>query len=208
MGQAQLHPNVTKKDRNPVVVAPKVTATSSRQVKGYVLCSDCESLFNENGESWMMRQVWNGKRFPLGERLDVALPQYTVGSLRAFSGRAVGVNTAALGYFALSVIWRGAVHQWDMPFGGKATVLRLGAPEEPIRKFLLGEALFPPEVAIVATICSDRHSRGVFYMPWQRANFPGQSFEILTLGVQFEVFAGARFLWSCARSAASHQRPT
>jgi hypothetical protein len=185
-----LDPDVTKKDRNPVVVAPRVTATSSKQVRDYVLCVDCEGLFNKNGENWMMQQVWNGKRFPLDERLGVALPQYTVGNRRAFSGRAMGVNTAELGYFALSVTWRGAVHQWDA-FGGKTTVLKLGAAEEPIRKFLLGEALFPSDVVILATVCTDRHSQKIFSLPRQTSKIPVTEFMMLALGVQLVVFTGA-----------------
>jgi hypothetical protein len=97
----------------------------------------------------------------------VALPLYTLENALAFSGAATGIETEKLGYFALSVIWRAAVHQWATPFGGKTTVLNLGAAEESIRKFLLGEAQFPTNVAILATVCTDPYSK-VFYMPSQK----------------------------------------
>ena len=43
----------------------------------YIQSATCEELFNKNGENWMLKQVWNGKRFPLRDRLNVALQHYT-----------------------------------------------------------------------------------------------------------------------------------
>jgi hypothetical protein len=45
----------TQRNPNPVVVGRNITATTSKQVSDYVLCSDCEQLFNRNGENWMLR---------------------------------------------------------------------------------------------------------------------------------------------------------
>jgi len=185
-------PDATKKNRNPVLVTAKTTTTTSKQVTDYVLCSGCEELFNKNGENWMLKQVWNGKRFPLRDRLAVALPlqPYTLSNSIAFSGAMAGIDTEQLGYFALSVIWRAAVHQWDSPSGRKTTVLNLGTAEEPIRTFLLGETPFPASVAILAVVCMDPYSRGVFYMPAQTTGISGRSFVMLARGVQFMVFTG------------------
>ncbi len=52
-----------KRNPNPVIVGRKVTATSSRQVTDYLLCAECEELFNKNGEGETLRWVWNGKTF-------------------------------------------------------------------------------------------------------------------------------------------------
>jgi len=179
------------KNRNPVLVTRKRTTTTSKQVTDYVLCAACEDLFNKNGENWMLKQVWNGKRFPLGDLLNVAHPHYTFQDCLAFSGRAVGIDTEKLGYFALSVIWRAAVHQWNTPFGGKTTVLNLGATEDTIRNYLLGAAPFPKEAVVLATVCSDPYSRGVFYLPSQTSGIPGTSFVMLTLGVHLMIFVGS-----------------
>jgi hypothetical protein len=185
-------PDVTKKNRNPVLVTAKATITTSKQITDYVLCACCEDLFNKNGESWMLKQVWNGKRFPLRDRLGAALPlqHYTLANTVAFSGAATGIDTDKLGYFALSVIWRAGVHQWDIPLVGKTTVLNIGTVEEPMRQFLLGEAAFPTNVAILAAVCTDPYSRGLFYRPAQTTGLPGTSFVMLTLGVHFMVFTG------------------
>src|SRR5579863_6657832 len=97
-------PDESKKNRNPTLVGRKITATTSKQVTDYVLCTDCEGLFNRNAENWMLQQVWNGERFPLGERLRLAIQHYTFQDFLAFSGRAMGINAEALGYFTLSVV--------------------------------------------------------------------------------------------------------
>jgi len=139
----------SKRNPNPVVVGRKVTATTSKQVTDYLLCAECEDLFNKNGENGTLKWVWNGKRFPLGDRLAVAHQHYTFSNFLAFSGSAMGVNTDELGYFALSVIWRATVHQWDTSFGGKTRLLSLGAVEGPVRQYLHGDAAFPVDVVVL-----------------------------------------------------------
>lgn len=179
-----------KRNPNPVIVGRKVTATSSRQVTDYLLCAECEELFNKNGEGETLRWVWNGKNFPLGDRLAVAHQHYTFKEFLAFSGTAVGIDTIKLGYFAVSVVWRAAVHQWDTPFGGKTTALNLGALEEPIRQYLHGDAPLPNDVVIVVTSCTDSASGGSFYVPSRVPQVPITCFGMLTLGVYFRVFVG------------------
>jgi hypothetical protein len=157
--------------------------TTSKQITDYVLCRDCEDLFNRNGENWMLKQVWNGRRFPLGDRLRLALPLYPLKEALVFSGAAIGVDTDRLGYFALSVIWRAGVHQWEQ----SRPALELGSIQEPIRQFLIGGAPLPSEIAVLTTVCTDPYSR-VFYMPSQTTGMPVTSFGMLTLGVHFMVF--------------------
>jgi hypothetical protein len=175
---------------NPVVLGRRITATTSRHVADYLLCAGCEDMFNKNGEKEVLKWVWNGKRFPLGDRLAVAHPYFTLRSFLAFSGAAIGVDTAKFAYFALSVVWRAGVHQWATPFGGKISVLKLGQVQEPIRQYLHGDADLPPNVAILMTACTDRASIGCFYLPSRSQNFPGSAFGMLTLGIHFTVCVG------------------
>ncbi len=174
-----------QKDPNPVIVGRNVTATTSKQVSDYILCSDCEQLLNRNGESWMLRQVWNGKRFPLLDRLRLAHQDYALPDALVFSGSAVGIDTDKLAYFALSVIWRAAVHRWDTPFGGKTQAIHLGTAEEATRRFLLGQSGFPAAVTLMVTVCSDTASAGSFFMPCRVSGVPMKGFALLTLGVHF-----------------------
>jgi len=174
---------------NPVLVGPRVTATTSRQVRDYLLCAECEDLFNKNGEQAIVKWVWNGKDFPLGNRLAVAHQHFTFSKALVFSGRAIGIDVEKISYFALSVIWRAAVHQWDLMFGDKSTLLDLGKTEEPIRQYLHGDADFPDQVAITATVCTDRTSM-TFYPPCRATDIPHTAFGFLALGIHFLVYVG------------------
>ena len=182
----------SEKDPNPVVIGRTREATTSRQMRDYLLCAKCEDLFNKNGENEILKWVWNGKRFPLGDRLAVAVPLSLDPSVTpSFSGTSIGVDAEKLAYFALSVLWRAAVHEWDLPFGGKTTLLNLGTIEEPIRKYLLGMAGLPPEVVVVAMACTDPLSIEAFSTPSRVRGYPGTCFAILTLGIYFRVLIGS-----------------
>jgi hypothetical protein len=177
------------KNPNPVLVGRQVTATTSKQITAHLLCAECEDLFNKKGEREMLKWAWNGKRFPLGDRLSVANPHLAFPQFLAFSGAAAGIDTAKLAYFALSVVWRAAVHKWDLPFGGSTTVLDLRELEEPIRQYLHGDTGFPTDVAVIPTACTDRASM-TFYTPSPALNVPGTAFGMLMLGVHFFVYIG------------------
>jgi len=182
----------SEKNPNPVVVGRTRESTTSKQVKDFLLCAKCEDLFNKNGENEILKWVWNGKSFPLGDRLAVAVPLSLDPSVTpSFSGTSIGVETEKFAYFALSVIWRAAVHEWDMPFGGKTTLLNLGDSEEPIRKYLLGTAGFPSEVVVVATACTDPLSIQSFSLPSQVIGYPGSCFAIRALGIYFRILIGS-----------------
>ncbi|MGD0778476.1 MAG: hypothetical protein ABSC05_37325, partial [Candidatus Solibacter sp.] len=146
-------------------------------------------MFNKNGEKEVLKWVFNGNNFPLADRLAVAHPHHQFGENVAFSAADIGIDTDKFGYFALSVIWRGAVHEWDTPWG-KSTVLDLNQAEDPIRRFLLEQTGFPDEVAIVMSVCTDIYSRGAFFMPSRVLNFQGTCFAFLTVGLHLMVFIG------------------
>jgi hypothetical protein len=176
---------------NTVVVSRRGRSAVVRHVTAHLLCSDCEQRFNNLGETWMMQQVWNGERFPLLDRLNVAMEIRPFAGAVAYSGADCGIDTEKLGYFALSVLWRAAVRTWTTSKYSTERI-ELKAFEEPIRLYLLGDGQFPANVAVVATVCTDRYSR-VFYLP-APASFPIpiplQAFAFLALGVQFLIFTG------------------
>jgi hypothetical protein len=180
----------TVRNDNPVAVERRFARTTSKQVADYLLCASCEDLFNKNGEHWILRQVWNGRRFPLLDRLSVAVPHYSFPDVLAFSGTSVGVDTDKLGYFALSVLWRAAVHIWKTPFGGKTTQLDLGPSEEPIRRYLLGQLQLPNDIVVMVHVCTDRESRGSFYLPCRVVGSSIPSFGFMALGLFVRIYIG------------------
>ena len=70
----------------------RIHGTTKRQ-----LGSSCEDLFNKNGERRILKQVWNGKRFPLLDRLNAVHPYYFCRDVLVFSGSAVGIDADSLG---------------------------------------------------------------------------------------------------------------
>jgi hypothetical protein len=178
------------KNPNPVIMTPRVTATTSKQMKNHLLCAHCEDLLNNNGEMEILKWVWNGEQFPLADFLAATPPYSTSQEFLVYSGAALGLDTEKFAYFAISLLWRAAVHQWDLPFGGKTTVLDLGELQEPIRLYLLGKAAIPDDVAILLTVCIDPGSIGSFYTPSRIPNIPTRAFGLLTLGIIFTVHIG------------------
>src|SRR5207244_3524707 len=131
-------------------------------MKAPLLCSDCEKRFDQNGESEVLRHIApkSVKRFPLHEKLRLALPREVEDdSVSRFAGYDIGLDMDRFAYFTLSVVWRGAVHQWVLPDGNAAPPIVLGAFEEPIRMYLFGQKPLPPDTAIIVIVCSDEEAR-------------------------------------------------
>jgi hypothetical protein len=163
---------------------------TAMQVKDYLLCAECEDRFNKYGETWAAGQVYDGKDFPLLQRLTLALPFLETPKLRAVSGVAAGIDTDKLAYFGLSILWRAAAHKWTMP-GGGTTSLNLENYEEPIRRFLLGEIKLPNDIIVVATACTDWLSQGSFYTPCLMRGNPYTAYAFLARGISFTVLVGS-----------------
>ena len=64
---------------------------TAQQVKDYVLCNECEDLFNKNGEAYTLKWMWNGEDFRLFDRLSVAHEVRISDKYTAYSGTAIGV---------------------------------------------------------------------------------------------------------------------
>lgn len=178
------HVRMGNRGGDPIVVGRKVTAVTSRQVKDYLLCGDCEQLLNSNGEKWAAGNVWNGSDFQLRNRLNLAMPLFPLQDSLAYSGTRVGVDMDKLGYFGASLFWRAGVHVWNVGFGEWSTKLDLGEWEEPLRLFLLGSAPFPANAVLIATVCSDDESAGCFMTPGKRhGRIVG--FGVTVLGIRY-----------------------
>jgi hypothetical protein len=74
-----------------------------------LLCESCEGLFDRNGEQEVLRHIAakSFKRFPLAEKLKLALPREEYPDLSRFCGTELGMDMDKFAYFALSVVWRG-----------------------------------------------------------------------------------------------------
>lgn len=85
--KALLNPEET--NPSPYLMSETKTVESSRQIKDYVLCGDCERLFNDNGERWVLAHMDRGKNFPLRETLRKAIPIRSIPGLTTYAAGAI-----------------------------------------------------------------------------------------------------------------------
>jgi len=143
------------KNPNPVMNINGVLKQISDQYRGYVLCESCETLFTKQGESWVLANLPKqyGDPCALQDALAPLTPtssgqrweRYNVLQVHEF-------DIQKLIYFGMSIFWRSAVHDWKTSAGQKAPLVDLGAYEEPVRNFLLGNAPFADDVVLAIDI--------------------------------------------------------
>jgi hypothetical protein len=181
-----------QKIKDPIVVSRRTAISTSKQMKDFLLCLTCERLFNRNGEDYVLRQIWNGKSFPLLDRLKVAAPVDFKVRGKAYSGPAIGVDTQRLAYFGLSILWRSGAHKWKT--GDPVQPLystNIDPYLEPMRNYLLGVAAFPSELAVQVVACTDWISQRIAYNPAPSRGSECRAFGFLTCGVRFTIYMGS-----------------
>jgi hypothetical protein len=168
------------------------TGLVAEDIKSPLLCFDCEQRFDREGESEVLLHIApkSLKRFPLHEKLRIALPRDSDASSSRFAGYDIGLDMDKFAYFALSVLWRAAVHQWVLFDGNAAPQIALGDFEEPMRLYLLGQAPLPPDTAVIVLVCSDNEARRIWTTPSTHVEAMCLNFRFLVRGVLFRVMMG------------------
>src|SRR5207302_7192498 len=135
----------------------------SKQVKAFLLCSECEQRLNNNGERWMLRNGYRGHgRFRLRDAMLRLGPLFRTANSLVFSSlRIPEMDLPKLTYFASSVFWRAAVHHWN-----GSSEIHFGTPyEDEFRQYLLGGSGFPSNASLVVHISSCEKPADVFTLP-------------------------------------------
>ena len=189
---------------DPVAITTAVVTHTSRQIHDYVFCWDCEQRFRSKGEDYVLGLVPRNDRFPLLDRLQlVRVPVIVEGGAARYTTLRTEIDTRKLAYFALSVYWRAAVHQWRT-IGPQTTSFQLPDDEkEPIRKYLHGEAGSPARAYVVATVCMDAISQGHVLSPYGVQNEAKSiTYMFLSRGIFFRLMFDVSFRdICCVRSA-------
>ena len=191
----------------PVVMTPKLIKISPRQLWAHLLCESCEQRLNEQGEKPFLALCNDANNnFRLLNLMEVAVPVQHSSSVRVssaglmfrdvdgtfsesvikYSGKAMGIDTEALAFYALSVLWKGSIHTWKT-FEGQESTVDLGEYQEPIRRYVAGEAGFPDGVYVITTACTDRGSPGMCFAPSKVAESKFPMYSILVRGIWFHV---------------------
>ena len=184
--------STTVTPRDPLLITPSTTFTTSRQVSDYLLCVDCEDKFRTSGEDWVLRHCYRGgKKFLLRDFVLKAKLLDDGAGATIYSARSnPDINCSALTFFAASVFWRAAVHKWKFPGSVPEDPIALGPYQELLRNYLLGEEQFPQSAAMWVWISRyDKPSRCVTTPHSSRIwNCHVHTFDIP--GIQFNLFIG------------------
>jgi hypothetical protein len=139
------------------------------------------------GETAVLKWLDNNRGFRLLEWMQRSLAVKEERGVVTFSGRDMGIDTEPFAHFALGLLWKGAVHQWNT-VQGQTTSVKLNHPyEDAIRRYLLGESGLPEGVYIMVAACKDKGSRGMVFAPTLVNGANHQMFSILVRGLWFHI---------------------
>jgi|SRR5271157_1464234 len=180
---------------DPVMVTSTSRRQTSFQASQYLLCADCEQRFHQNGEDWVMRHCYRGgDRFRLRNLLEQSKPIHAGDRTTIYCASSVsGVSIEQIVYFCMSVFWRASVRDWESS-GKKYRMISLGTKyQEQIRKYLLGDADFPENAAVMLVVSLKRPAIAFNFPDTIRISsqhchtlhIPGMTFQ-LSLGSQIE----------------------
>lgn len=174
----------------PILMSPELIIQDQKQIKDYLLCRNCEQRFAKMGEDYVIRMVNRQDGFKIMELIRANPIRWTEGEYTVYSAADMGIDTDALAYFALSVIWRGA-HTWRT-FEGRATGgLQLGHHEERLRRYLLGTDPYPQGVVVKISVACDYASQEHTTFPWRNpAQQDATAFTFMARGIWFDVVVG------------------
>lgn len=173
---------------SPVVMTPKLATHTSRQVHDFVFCKECEDRFNKGGEGYVSGMVCNGSSFPLLDRIRLALPGKRMENQGVqYSGKALGINTDKLAYYAVSIVWRAAVHRWNTLDRQKTSVEMTDERLKQLRLFLMGHIGFPADIGVLVVVCVDMESQGFSFTPTKMHDEKLTSYAMLINGIYFQV---------------------
>lgn len=176
------------KNTHPVLTSRELAKQNSFQMTAPLLCSECEQLFNRNGEAYVLPLIRQESTFPILDRLKLAMEVYRGPEWNIYSGEAVGYDMDKIAYFGLSLLWRAAVHTWTMVDGKTTSVQLHHAHKEDLRRYLLGKTGFPKDCAVVVTVATDWASQQACFVPNRIKNVPVTAYGFMTKGLYFRVF--------------------
>ncbi len=177
---------------------------TSKQVRDHILCVECEDRFSKGGERWVMTNGFHPSgSVPLQAALMNATPAHHATDFSAYPGTATpGVELEPLVYFAASVFWRAAVHDW----GDAGYRLQLGSRyQEGFRQYLMGVAPFPNHVALLIEVSSAATLLEIAVFPFG-GKVAGTYFiyQFNIPGVGFTLFLGQRIPGAVFRICTVH----
>jgi hypothetical protein len=181
---------------HPVRLTSKGREQTAFQATHHLLCADCETRFDQNGENWVMKHCYRGRGvFRLRSILEATAALEASANFQVYSASsAPTVNVEQLAYFCTSVLWRAAVRDWCIE-NRKYEAISLGERyQEQIRRYLLGEGGFPVNAALCVVLSRLKNPHLTFSFPdtirvesgyCHRLHIPGIDF-LMTIGKRLD----------------------
>lgn len=180
---------------HPVRVTDLFAVQTSHQYTTHLLCHQCEQRFHADGENWVLRHCWRGTTFPLHSMLTRAKPDIALQEGTAYRAAGIpGINVSALTYFAASMFWRAAVHNWSGRC--KEPAIDLGPYREQLRSYLNGTDQFPKDCALVVFVpdkCTGDFIKLMAH-PYPTAAKGFRAYRLRFLGITFGLNVGRQIL--------------
>ncbi len=176
----------------PIRFSPESVYPTSKQIKDFVFCGDCEGRFNRDGENWVRPLLPTvGGPFPLRDRLMKAATLYRDEAMAIFP--TVGnpeMDPTKLMHFALGVFYKAAVHSWRGD--SSEPYMPMEADDvEALRLYLLGKAVLPKNVVVCVTVDSLVVPLQSMNEPYRMADKDGfKRYVFYIPGVFFQLFVG------------------
>ena len=185
-----------QKNPHPIMVSASASMVTPRQASDHLLCTDCEERFEQGGESWIIPRCWHDENtFQLRADLMAAGPTpQSEPDLILFEGAKIpAVSPDKLSYFAGSIFWRAAVHDW-MINGDTSQRLQFGPFAEAFRLYLLG-GQWPKHCALQVHVGNgmEEFRNGTTVFPHLNIKNDLMRFYYFTIpGITFYLFLGKR----------------
>ena len=174
---------------NPMIVTSEWIGQSSEQISDYVFCGNCEQIFNESGERWVIAHLAREQGSPLYETLEKHKPFFQDKDFSTYAGTDIAaIDVNKIVHFALGLFWRASVHSWRTK--GRRIRIDLGRYGEPIRQFILGIGPFPARVFLSVCVVPPRVPLLSAVAPFQTPERQFHMFSFYVPGVEFVLNVG------------------
>jgi len=149
---------------NPWEISKGTAVQTSKQQCEFLLCSECERLFSENGENWVLRNCLQlNTKFPIASILASKAPDVRTGLTKVYYAKNIPqINVSALAYFAVSIFWRGSIHNWNCD---GSIPIKFGPFQEQFRQYLLHLNTFPLNCSLWVVVREGKETDCVTFTP-------------------------------------------
>ncbi len=177
---------------HPVAFVNGKAKQTSKQVRDFKFCTECEERFNKGGESYIISLIPEyGKDFELHKVLTPPRMEHGPDGYLIFPAAKIPeVDLDRLVYFGMSMFWRGT-RKWPPADGASPPRLSMNLRQEKsIRKFLLGHSPLPGDLAIMIAVWPFKKVSPGFLMPNEEAGLPRRRYWFYYGGLIYRLALG------------------